>query len=60
MNKALSEQIITSATKSVYELQYNTRKAAQFVCSEVPTASFDMAMLAISQVVRPTVNTARK
>ena len=52
--KAPTSVMVNAATRAVYELQYNSRKAARFVCEEVPTASFDEAMAVIGQVVRRT------
>lgn len=49
---ALNNEVIVAATKAVYQLQYNTQKATSFVVSEVPAASYEMALEAIKQVVK--------
>jgi hypothetical protein len=51
----LNEAVTVAATKAVYELQYNTQKAASYVIAEVPAASYEMALEAIKQVVKTSV-----
>lgn len=41
-----------AAHRAVFHLQYNSRKAARFVCGEVPTTSIDEASAAIDWTVR--------
>lgn len=56
---AIKTQVEAAAIRAVYELQYNTNKAARFVVGEVPTASFELALETINGVVRKTP-TAKK
>lgn len=49
----LSTAVETAATKAVFVLQYNTNRAAQFICAEVPRTSFEDAVKAIDTVARP-------
>ena len=50
LNVAVEE----AAINEVYGLQYNTAAAANFIKSEVPATSYEMAIQAINKVVRPT------
>lgn len=49
---ALNNQVEEVAIRAVYQLQYNTNKAARFVVGEVPAASFELALETINRVVR--------
>lgn len=49
---ALKNEVVEAATRAVYQLQYNTQKACSFVVAEVPSASYEMALEAIKQVVK--------
>lgn len=51
-NKNPTPAMKDAAIRAVYELQYNSRKAARFVCDAEPTASFEDAMAVIAQIVR--------
>jgi len=50
---ALSQEVENAAIKAIYQLQYNTATAANFVKSEVPATTYEMAIEAINKVVRP-------
>lgn len=47
-----SSHVLTAATKAVFELQYNSAKAAHFVCSQVPNTNMETALAAISKVAK--------
>lgn len=49
----LSADVEAAAIRAVYTLQYNTEAAANFVKSEVPATTYEMAIQAINKVVRP-------
>ena len=49
---ALKSEVEVAACKAVYQLQYNSAKAASFVVGECPAASYEMALEAINRVVR--------
>ena len=49
----LSAAVEDAAIRAVFEHQYNTTAAANFVKNEVPATSYEMAIQAINQVVRP-------
>jgi len=53
-NKNPTPAMQDAAYRAVYELQYNSRKAARFVCDADPTATFDDALAVIAQIVRRT------
>ena len=48
----LKSEVESAAIKAVYQLQYNTAKAASFVVSECRASSYEMALEAINRVVR--------
>ena len=48
-----STNLVDMAIRATFELQYNSRKAARFVCEQIPTATFDEALEVVNQVVRP-------
>ena len=48
----LKSEVESAAIKAVYQLQYNSAKAASFVVGECPAASYEMALEAINRVVR--------
>ena len=49
----LSKAVEAAAVKAVFHLQYNSEAAANFVKSEVPATSYEMALQAINKVARP-------
>ena len=49
----LSAAVENAAISAVYTHQYSTAAAVKFVKSEVPATSYEMAVQAINQVVRP-------
>ena len=49
----LSKAVEAAAIRAVFQLQYNTEAAANFVKSEVPATSYEMAIQAINKVARP-------
>lgn len=55
----MSQTVINSAVeeaaiRAVYELQYNTQKAARFIVNEVPSTSMEFAVSVVNSVVRGT------
>jgi hypothetical protein len=48
----LKAEVESAAIKAVYQLQYNTAKAASYIVGELPAASEVMAREAIAKVVR--------
>lgn len=49
-----STQLEDVAIKAVYIHQYNSSKAARYVCSEVPSTSYDLALEVINRITKPT------
>lgn len=49
----LSAAVEASAIRAVFEHQYNTEAASNFIKREVPATSDEMAIQAINKVARP-------
>jgi hypothetical protein len=61
MSQAISNTAVEDAAiKAVYDLQYNSSRAARFVMGEVPKTSYEMAINTINRVVRPTPKAKKK
>lgn len=51
----LTAAIEDAAFQAVYTHQYNTPKAVAYIRSEVPAATYDMAIATINRIVRKAV-----
>lgn len=49
----LSAAVENAAIQATFGLQYNTAAAVNFIKSEVPATTYEMAIQAINKVVRP-------
>lgn len=50
-NQNPTPAMLSAGYRAVFELQYNSRKAARFIQEEVPNVKFEDAMATITKVV---------